>query len=219
MPRNRSALTLSVTPPVPQSTRPRCLLDRHDQQTAIHRHVTLTAGTDDRGEQPRLGAVLDVVGVESLEVADEEQVAAEREIRVGEGDLRIRIRRRTCAVGSSGSGSRAGAAGGRGAWRLAVLCRRCLGRRDLAGWGFGIEEAFRLGQRRHELHVPRGLTGRSEARRQSDTGIGPPAPVRSGRVPDDSAQDDRSERSEDCPASHHFGNSSSIALMRSISMR
>src|SRR5688572_32661116 len=54
------------------------LLDRHDQQAAVHRHVTLAAGADDGGDEPRLPRDLDVVDVEAVEAADEREVAAER---------------------------------------------------------------------------------------------------------------------------------------------
>ena len=47
------------------------LLHRHEQQVAVHRHIALSAGTHDRGNQPRPARVLDVVGVEPVVVADE----------------------------------------------------------------------------------------------------------------------------------------------------
>ena len=73
------------------------LLDRHEQQVAVDRHVALSAGTDDRREQLRLLRRLDVVGVEAVEVADEDERAAEREIGVGEIQRRRRPGRRRWA--------------------------------------------------------------------------------------------------------------------------
>ena len=70
---------------------PSRLLHGHDQQVAVHRHIALATGTHHRGEQPRLRPVLDVVGIESLEVSDEQQIPAEREIRVGKDDLCVLI--------------------------------------------------------------------------------------------------------------------------------
>src|SRR4030095_3066894 len=61
----------------------------------IHRYVALAAGTHHGREEPRFGSVLDVVDRESVEVADEHQVPAEGEIRVGKDDLQVLIGRRT----------------------------------------------------------------------------------------------------------------------------
>src|SRR5690606_4511547 len=60
------------------------LLDRHEEQVAVDRHVTLAAGADDRRQQLRVTRVGDVVDVEPAEVADEELIAAEGEVRVRE---------------------------------------------------------------------------------------------------------------------------------------
>ena len=72
-PRKRSALTVSVDAlraAVDPSAR---LLDRHEQQVPVDRDVALSAGTHDRGEQLRLLRRLDVVDVEAVEVADEDE--------------------------------------------------------------------------------------------------------------------------------------------------
>ena len=75
-PRKRSALTgagNALHAAVDAAAR---LLDRHEQQVAVDRHVALTAGAHDRRQQSRPARVLDVVGVEAVEVAHEEVVAA-----------------------------------------------------------------------------------------------------------------------------------------------
>ena len=60
------------------------LLDRHDQQIAVNRDVALPARADHRGDEARVLRILDVVGIEAVEVADEELLAFERQIGVGE---------------------------------------------------------------------------------------------------------------------------------------
>ena len=56
------------------------LLDRHEQQVAVDRHVALAAGAHHVGDVGRVGRVGDVVDVEAVEVADEGVVAAEGEV-------------------------------------------------------------------------------------------------------------------------------------------
>jgi hypothetical protein len=60
------------------------LLDRHEEEVAVHRHVALAAGADHGCPQCRCGRIGDVVDVEAVEVARERVVAAEREVRVRE---------------------------------------------------------------------------------------------------------------------------------------
>ena len=100
------------------------LLDRHEQQVAVHRDVALPAGADDRGEQLRVLAALDVVGVEAVEVAEEHVGAAEREVRVGEvqpaagrggaAGAPERVRRVPAAGGAGCGDALAGRSGGIG---------------------------------------------------------------------------------------------------------
>jgi hypothetical protein len=60
------------------------LLDRHEQQVAVDRDVALATGTDHRGQQLRLARILDVVGVEAVEVADPHVGAGKCDVGVGE---------------------------------------------------------------------------------------------------------------------------------------
>ena len=95
-PRKRSLLTGASTPPVPQSTPAARLLDRHDQQVAVDRDVALPARADHRGDEARVLRILDVVGIEAVEVAGEEVLALERQVGVGEVQpARSRGRRRS----------------------------------------------------------------------------------------------------------------------------
>ena len=144
------------------------LLDRHEEQVAVHRHVALAAGADDRRQQLRLLRVLDVVGVEAVEVADEEMVAAERQVGVGE--VRARSPRRSAAV--------AGAASARRGLRQAQFggCRR------LPAW----LRAPALGFRRRSARPP-GVFGSKkpgglrQARRRARC-CAPPAPRPEARL-------------------------------------
>jgi hypothetical protein len=52
----------------------------------VDRHVALAARTDDRRDQARLAGDLDVVDVEAVVVADEGEIAAERDVRVRESE-------------------------------------------------------------------------------------------------------------------------------------
>ena len=85
------------------------LLDRHEEQVAVNGHVTLPARAHDRREQARRPAVLDVVGVEAVVVADEDVVVLERQVRVREAQ---RVRRHGVeGRGPSGARGRRGAVG------------------------------------------------------------------------------------------------------------
>ena len=146
------------------------LLDRHEQQVAVHRHVALPAGTHRRREQLRLPGDLDVVGVEAVEVAHEEVRAAEREVGVGESE-HIREPR----VG-----------------RFVRIWRRqvgiAFGRRRRAAGRLRIEKSFGLGQRGDALHVLRGLAGIAQSGLEADARIGggrrPAALLRAARDAD-----------------------------------
>ena len=116
-PRKRSGLTGASTPCGAAVDAAARLLDRHEQQVAVDRHVALAARAHDRRQQLRLLRVLDVVDVEAVEVADEQAVAAEREVGVGEVQRSRRrcrlLRRRRRGVGLSAAvgGLRRGSAG------------------------------------------------------------------------------------------------------------
>ena len=93
------------------------LFDRHEQQVAVDRDVALPARTHDRGEQPRPPRILDVIGVEAVEVAEEHVRAAEGEIGVREIETapaatcrraRSRRGRRRVAGGVAGAPTAAG---------------------------------------------------------------------------------------------------------------
>ena len=167
------------------------LLDRHEQQVAVDRHVALAAGAHDRREQPRLLRRLDVVGVEAVEVAEEQVGAAEREVGVREVRAAAWRRRRRRAGGApaSAAASRARsreaspAAGAPASGAAAAVPAR---RRDAPGRRLRIEEPLRLRQGRDQLHVARGLAGVAEARLQPDARIvrdggGAACPARSPR--------------------------------------
>ena len=84
------------TPSVPQSIRPRvCSTDMNSRLPWSE--TSPAAGADDGPDQPRPSRVLDVVGVEAVETAHDELIAAEREVRVGEAQsvltARIVLRR------------------------------------------------------------------------------------------------------------------------------
>ena len=84
------------------------LLHRHEQQVAVDRDVALAAGAGDGGEQLRPARVLDVVGVEAVEVADPHVGAGEREVRVGEVEAAAAERRASTGRAGRGRGSRSG---------------------------------------------------------------------------------------------------------------
>ena len=163
------------------------LLDRHEEQVAVDRHVPLPAGAHHRGEKPRLLRRLDVVGIEAVEVADEHVGAAERDIRVGEVQAAAGRRRRLeSRFGSLGGGvsvtswSRlvvvvevaAGSVASVRARHAAAAARR----RDASRRRLRIVEPFGPGHRRDELHAERRVRRVAEARLQPDARV-----VRDGR--------------------------------------
>ena len=133
--RRLDALRPAVEAPAP-------LLDRHHEQVAVHRHVTLAAGADDRRQKFRLPRIGEIVDVEAVEIADEEMPAAERQVGVGE------------VQSASTRGGRVGVIGF--GVRLRVGLRLGFGFGGLAGRHPGIEEAGRFGEARHELQIARG---------------------------------------------------------------
>ena len=179
-PRNRSALAVSVDALRAAVDAAARLLDRHEEQVAVDRHVALPAGADDRGEQPRLLRRLDVVGVEAVEVAEEHVGAAERHVGVGEVQPAARRRRRAAAPAAAASGRPAPAASAGGVavgrCRAPVARRRAGGRRsppaaaaaaavparrrDAPGRRLRIEEPLRLRHRRDQLHALRRVRRR-----------------------------------------------------------
>ena len=62
------------------------LLDRHDEQVADDRDVSLAAGADHRADELRRGRYLHPVGAEPVVVPLEQHVAGERHVRVGEAE-------------------------------------------------------------------------------------------------------------------------------------
>ena len=92
------------------------LLDRHEQQVAVDRHVALSAGADHRREQPRPPRILDVVGVEAVVVADDRVGALEGEVGVGESTTRAAAALGGVALFGAAGG--AFSAGGVAGWRL-----------------------------------------------------------------------------------------------------
>ena len=82
MPRTRSLLTGSGTPPKPQSVAAVGRLGRHEQQVLVDRHVVLRRRADVLLRQRRLRRVGDVVDVEAVVVALDRVLARERQIGV-----------------------------------------------------------------------------------------------------------------------------------------
>ena len=119
----------------------------------MYRHIALAARADDGGAELRRAGTLDVVGIEAVEAAHEQMIAAEGEIRVREGQhvresgirRRVGIERRQVGI--------------------------AFGRSRFAARRLRIEEALRFGQRRDPFHVLRGLAGITQARLESDAGI------------------------------------------------
>ena len=166
--RSLHALRAAIDPPAR-------LLHRHDQEMAVDRHVALTAGAHHRRDQPGLVGSLDIVGVEPMIVADEDHVAAEGEIRVGEaGSIRQRRDRTEAAhraeAGSARSHWRSCRADPR-RWRRSASWER-VPRHRRPRWRLRIEEAFRLRQARNHLHVARRFTGVVETGLETDARIG-----------------------------------------------
>ena len=158
-PRNRSALTGAVTPCVPQSIAPRvCSTDMNSRLPWIDTSPCPPGQTTDATSRGLRG-VLDVVGVEAVEVADDHVLAAERDVGIRES----RSRRR-------GSVSRCSAGGVVASVPGAPRSRTRGG--DHSGRCGRIEEPWRLGQIRHQLHVARGNAGVTETSLQAGAWIG-----------------------------------------------
>ena len=83
-PRKRSALTSSLTPSSPQSTRPRVSCDRHDQQVANDGYVTLPTRADHRADEIRYAIRLQPVDIEAVVTARHQHVAGKGHIGIGE---------------------------------------------------------------------------------------------------------------------------------------
>ena len=63
---------------------PPSLLDGHEQEVAVHGHVTLTAGADEAAPQARILRIGNIENLDSVVAPHEEEVASESHIRVGE---------------------------------------------------------------------------------------------------------------------------------------
>ena len=157
------------------------LLHRHHEQIAVNRDVALAAGAGDRGDQLQLVGLLDVVGVEAVEVADEQMPLREGEVGVGEVEAAAALGRAKLPrpAGADGSGASSSAA----ADPLDVPFVPAAGRGRSAGVGspFGmlrIEETGRLRQAGDLLQVADGLTGIVKAGLEADARIG-----QAGRAP------------------------------------
>ena len=76
------------------------LFDRHEQEVAVNRHVTLAAGAHHRRELPWLPGVLDVVDIEPMKIADEHLALTECEIgvRLDSGCWRRAAAARVCPL-------------------------------------------------------------------------------------------------------------------------
>ncbi len=137
------------------------LFHRHEQQVPEDGHVALAAGADHGDQVLRRRRVLDVVGIEPVEIADEEPVPAEREVRVREVQEarppgvfgRILLLRLFLLL-------------------LLFLLGLPLRRHGLTAGCFGIEEACRFGNGHDQLQVARRHSGVLEAGLESDAGIG-----------------------------------------------
>ena len=84
---------------VPQSIRPRLSSTDMNSRFAVHRHVALSAGADERDAQRRVGRVRDVVDLEAVEAADDGVVTGERQVGVDEAEVARRgVERRLARV-------------------------------------------------------------------------------------------------------------------------
>ena len=87
-PRNRSALTGVSGEALGTAVDAAAgLLDRHEQQVAVHRDIALAARADERAVQHRVVRVRDVVDLEAVEAADDGTVTGEGEIGVDEPEV------------------------------------------------------------------------------------------------------------------------------------
>ena len=68
------------------------LLDRHEEQVPVDRHLALPARADDGGDDRRSVGIGDVVDLEAVEVADVGPISLQREVGVDEGKA-ARVRR------------------------------------------------------------------------------------------------------------------------------
>ena len=155
MPRNRSLLTVSLTPCRPQSSRPRvCSTDM--KRRCPHTETSpWPPGQATEVIRRGLAGVLDVVDVEAVVVADDDVGAEEGEVGIGEAAApRRRGRRR--------AGRRL---------RLGRRAGRALGRRHGARRGLRIEEALGLWKVGHELHAARGRAGVAEPGLEADSRV------------------------------------------------
>jgi hypothetical protein len=123
-------------------------------------------GQTDRRQQLRLARPLDVVGVEAVEVAHEEMVAAERESEFAKLSM----------FANRGSGGASGSSGGRFGSRSGGVG---------APPALRIEEAFRLEGRARSASCSRRFAGIASARLQPDARIGAERPRRSCARPGD----------------------------------
>ena len=160
------------------------LLDRHDQQVAVDGHVALAARADDRRDEPRLARVLDVIGVEPVEVTDEEVLPLEREIGVGE------VQRRSAAAAASRGWRRLRErpAPARAGWCRAAV----LGGVGSPAGAFGSKKPSGFGIVATQLQVPRRLPasrspGFKPTARIGGCIVGGPARAPILRAPQDSA--------------------------------
>src|SRR5688572_17425449 len=60
------------------------LLHRHEQQIAVNRDIALAAGTYDGRQVPGLVGFLNAIGIEAVEIADEETIPAECQVGIRE---------------------------------------------------------------------------------------------------------------------------------------
>jgi len=136
------------------------LLDRHEQQIPVHRDVALTARADHRQHQLRRAVTAHVIGVEAVEIADEQPPVRHRHVAVGEGQRTVARARRGLR--------RAGRDGRRpGSRRLGLLA----GRRGENG--LGIEEAGRRPHRMLQREVRDRLSGVVQPGRQGGADVRP----------------------------------------------
>ena len=216
--RRLDALRAAIEPPAR-------LFDRHHEQRALHRHVALATRADDRRHELRLRRVRDVVDVEPVEIADEQMVAAEREIGIREaqagddaGDLRF--------LGGRGLGVRIRGFGALGNLGPGGQTRRIL----------RIEESRRLRHVGDEFEIANRDAGVAQTGLQADARIGvgrgrferhrrmplPAVPLMLRGADQRGAEHGERDATQSCRCESHWCSSftvTSIALMRSISIR
>ena len=139
------------------------LFDRHEEEVAVNRYVTLTAGAHDRRELPRLAGVLDVVDVEPVKVADEDLALTKGDVGISLIQVIGTWPRRRVSAGSLMFALEP--ADGVFLFTTSVPVVSETGRR------LRIEEPFGLRKARNEFHIAGGGSRITKARPEADARV------------------------------------------------